>query len=425
MLKYLLVLICSIGMAQASVWDDLTYQAEFTFLYRQFDADKNTKNNDHQAAGDGKLALSLEQENSKLHFSAFGRVDEGDKTRNIVNVDEAYFQYIVDTWNVSAGNHIFNWSVLEIFHPVDSINSRNLDSNAEKTERLGQPSLIITKEFESSILQFIPLFGVVAPVVPSAKNRNGPQVYLEAPRFVEDDFEYTTTPDMAQGIIHYLHNFDSFDLDLHFARKYDTLNAVIGSTYPTVEKIQATPYFLPVTQYGIAIQGTFDSLIYKFEHINYDFDNFKVCAFVNCVNFNVTKEDHSLTAFGLEYSKSYQNDHEGTFFVEYQTVLGTTIEQARVLNAFQRDMGFGYRHNFNNFDGHEIIALIIHDVDQYKEQIYNISHSFRLSESWKWHTEVRVVEAEKPKDELELDNFSGLKPISESDNIVFKLTKFF
>ncbi len=425
MLKYLILLTLFSTQALASVWDDVTYSAELSLSYRQFDSDKNEVNRDQQAASDGRFSIGLEQENSKTFISGFGRMDEGDKSRNIFNMDEAYFKYTVDTWNISLGSHIFNWSVLEIFHPVDSINSRNLDSNATSTERLGQPSVVITKEFESSILQFISLLQTVAPVVPSAKNRNGPQVYLEAPRFIEDDFEVTNSPDMPEGIIHYLHNFDSFDLDIHVARKYDTLNPVIGSTYPTVEKVQATPYYLPVTQYGIAIQGTFDALIYKIEHISYDFDNYKVCAFINCVNYNATKLDHSLSALGLEYSKGYKNDHSGTFFFEYQTILGTTIEEARVLNAFQRDAGLGYRHSFNDFNGHEIIAVIVYDVDEYHEQIYSLSHSFRLSESWKWQSELRIVEAEKPKDELELDNFSGLKPISESDNIFFKLTKFF
>jgi hypothetical protein len=426
MLKWALLLnFVLVSIAQASLWEEITYSGQIGFSYRQFEGDKNTKNEDHQQDTYAKISAGLEQDNSKIHFSAFGRIDSVDSTRNIFNIDEGYYKYTKDLWSFSIGNHIFNWSVLEMFHPVDSINARNLDTNAVAAERLGQPAIVITREFERSILQFISLLQTVSPVIPSAKNRNGPQVYLEAPRFIDDDFSTTNSPNIPEGIVHYLHNFDSFDLDLHVARKYDTLNPVIGSTYPTVEKVQATPYYLPVTQYGVAIQGAYDKFMLKFEHIYYDFENYKVCTFINCVNYYSTKEDHSLTAFGTEYSTVYKNDQEGTFFLEYQTVLGTTIEEARVLNVFQRDIGFGYRHNFNNFDGHEIIAVVIGDLDQLHEQIYNISHSFRLSESWKWHSELRIVKAVKPSEELELDNFSGLKPISESDNIFFRLTKFF
>ena len=67
----------------------------------------------------------------------------------------------------------------------------------------------------------------------------------------------------------------------------------------------------------------------------------------------------------------------------------------------------------------------IYDLDQYNESIFNLSHSFRLTESWKLTSQVRVVEAPAPTKEASLDNFSGLKPIGKSDNISFKLTKFF
>lgn len=425
MFKLFFAIFISISSSYASITDDIEYSGQLNFGYRQFQVDNNDDNNDYQLMLEGKFSLNYEGEDSQTYISVFGREDKDDKTRNIVNIDEAYYKYILDTWSFSLGNHIFNWSVLEMFHPVDSINARNLDANADRIERLGQPAFVITKEFESSILQVITFLQTISPIVPSVFNRNGPQVRLDAPRFVEDDDTYTNDPNMTEVVLHYLHNFETFDLDLHAARKYDTLNPVIGRTYPSIEEIRATPFYLPVTQFGVAIQGTYDVLIYKIEHIQYDFDNYQVCTFVNCVNQFSTLIDHSLTAFGLEYSKAYQNDHEGMYFLEYQTILGTTIEQARTINAFQRDLGIGYRHNFNNFDGHEIIAVVIKDMDQYHEQVYSFSHSFRLGESWKWHTELRIVEAEIPSDELELDNFSGLKPIAESDNIFFKLTRLF
>lgn len=428
MLRWPLIILVLLGQAHASFMDNLSYSGQVSFAYRQFEGDSNEENVDHQQDNYAKFNATYEGDSYKVFLSAFGRIDSADSSRNIFNMDEAFYKYTKDAWSISVGNHIFNWSVLEIFHPVDSINARNLDSNAVAIERLGQPAAVITREFDSSILQIISLLKTVSPIMPSRRNRNGPQkVRLETPRFVENDDEYTTTPTMPEGIIRYLHNFESFDLDLHIARKYDTANPVIGSIDTNVtDRIIATPFYLPVTQYGMAVQGTYEAFIYKAEHIYYDFDNYDVCFGINCVVNYVSREDFSLTAIGLEYSKSYANDHSGTFFFEYQTVLGTTIEEARVINAFQRDFGIGYRHSFNNFDGHEIIAVAIGDVDQYHEQVYQVSHSFRLSESWKWHTEVRIVKADSPTENLrELDNFSGLKPIADSDNIFLRLTKFF
>lgn len=429
----LIIFIISIFLfsAHASVLEDITHSGELGFSYRQFQADNNTNNNDYQLMLEGKFTLEYETDNTKSYFSAFGRIDKEDHTRNILNVDEAYLKYLTGNWSFSLGNHIFNWSVLEVFRPVDSINARNLDANADQIERLGQPAFVITREFETSILQFISLLKTVSPMVPSVYNRNGPQLLLQNPKFVEDDYEYTDSPQMPEWIIHYLHNFETFDLDIHISRKYDTANPVVatpmtGNISPSVEDLKIIPYFLPVFQVGLAIQGSYDAFLYKIEHINYDFENYKVDFFIPpTIVGNTTREDYSLTAMGLEYSKNYKNDHAGTFFLEYQSVLGTTIEEARTINAFQRDMAIGYRHNFNDFKGHEIIIVFIHDLDHYKEQIYNLTHSFRVTEQWKLRTDLRVVEAPKPSDEPSLDNFSGLKPISESDNIRFTLTRFF
>jgi hypothetical protein len=426
MLKILIFLIFLYPILSKASWrENLTYQGELGILFRQFQPDAKTSNFDQQKTLEGSFKSTYEDGNTKMHLSAFARLDQDDHARNILNIDEAYLKQSFTGFSVSAGNHVFNWSVLEIFHPVDSINARNLDANAELIERLGQPSLILTKEFERSILQFIPLLKTVSPVIPSKKNRNGPQINLRQPLFVEEDFKYTDNPRLFEYVVHYVHNFNSFDLDLHYARKYDTNNPIIGSAYPSLAQLEATPYYLPVNQYGLAVQGTWETLIYKIEAIHFDFDQFQICLFINCHNHKVTKPDYTMLAYGLEYSKTYKNDQEGTYFAEYQNVLGTTIEEARVINPFQKDIALGYRHNFNDFKGHELITVVIYDLDGQSEQIYSLSHSFRMTESWKLKTDIRVVEAKKPKEVLALDNFSGLKPIRDSDNITFKLTKFF
>lgn len=416
--------------------ENLSYQGEIGIKHRQFESDKDEKTYDFQTSLEVKFQSDYEQGNNKFHLGLFARKDSQDSSRDILEFDEAYYTYSgigsSESISITVGNNIFNWSKLEIFHPIDSINSRNFDSNGDLTERLGRPSVILRKEFEASIFDIIFLFGSVDSITPEPTNRNGPKIIINSPRYITDDLEYETSQKQLGAVLRYAHNFDTFDIDLHIARKYDTNNPLLTIEVPknssptALEHLEYIyPYYVPVYQYALAAQTNYDEYILKAEHIKYDFDDLKVLSLTAQSKTQISKMDFSLTAFGIERTKTYDNDQEGTFIAEYQTVLGTTIEQARSLSPFQRDMALGYRHNFNDFKGHEIVIFYIHDLDTEDESIFDISHSFRLSSAWKLETSLRVIEASKTEDGLDINNYSGLKPIADSDQFNIKLTRFF
>lgn len=431
MFKFLYILIIFTLNGHASVLDDIEYQGQIGGSFRQFDSDHKKDTYDYQLNLETRFMSDLEIDNSRFHLGFFTRTDTQDSTRAIFNFDESYYQYNINSWTFNIGHNIFNWSVMEFFHPVDNINSRNFDANGDLVERLGQPSFFVKKEFETSYIQFIFFLDYVNSIMPSESNRNGPQVELQRPQYIIGNNKTTGNPNEYGGIIHYVRNFESFDMDIHIARKFDTNYPLISSpktsnTSPTLEDIDIVPYYMRTTQYGLALTGNWEEYILKFEHLKLEYDNDKVDFFVPpTVLLQVTKEDFSLTALGIERTKTYSNDQEGTIFIEYQTVLGTTIEQARTLSPFQRDMAVGYRHNFNDFDGHEIIAFIIHDLDKAHENIYDISHSFRLTAAWKMRSSLRVIDAKKPDSGVNLSNFEGLRPIAQADQFNLSLIRFF
>lgn len=415
----------------ASFSDDLSYQGEIGTSFRQFSADESKENFDYQLNLNTRFSSDYEKDNHRYHFGFFSRIDSQDSSRNIINFDEAYYSFNLNSWTFNIGSNIFNWSVMEFFHPVDNINSKNFDANGDLIERLGQPSLFIKKEFETSYLQFIVLLDYVNSLMPNKHNRNGPQVELQSPQYITEDFKTTRNPNEVGAVVRFVKNFESFDLDIHIARKYDTNYPMISipkssNTSPTINEVDIVPYYLRTTQYGAALQGTWEDYIFKFEYVKLDFDNNKVDLFVPPVVLSsIHKEDFSLTAIGIERTNTFQNDHEGTLFLEYQTILGTTIEEARALAPFQRDIALGYRHNFNDFNGHEIIAFIIHDLDIQTEKIYDISHSFRLNSAWKMKSSIRIIDAKKPDDGVNITNFQGLRPIAQSDQFNLSLIRFF
>ena len=132
--------------------ENLEYQGEVGSRYRAFQADDNKDNKDYQFSLETRFQSKYVDENNIYHFGFFSRIDQNDSTRNIINFDEIYYSRAgigsEESITFTIGNKIFNWSMMEIFHPVDNINSRNFDSNGDLIERLGQPSLILKKEFE-------------------------------------------------------------------------------------------------------------------------------------------------------------------------------------------------------------------------------------------------------------------------------------
>jgi hypothetical protein len=431
MLKWLLIVLM-IPVAHA----EFEYSAELQWQVSSFDDDGDEKTEDLQNTLYGRFMGAYEGENYKVNISAFGRTDTLDESRQMSSFDETFVQYVHESYTFNIGWNVFNWSVMEFFHPVDTINSRNLDVNAEKIERLGQPSLVINKEFENSYLQLLVLLDVVDPILPEQSNRNGFGMTLKHAQYVTDDYTRETNPNFAQYGMRYQHTFDNFDLDLHFIRKMGTQHPLIAAPVQVLPSnlndIKVYPFYFPVNQLGMTVQGVFDEFTYKLEAVNYDFDSTPMEILIpidvtpGVAKTDVEQIDHTAGTWGLEYSKTYANNHEGMFFFEYQFILGTTMEQARNLTPFQRDIGFGYRHNFNDFNSNELTIGLIHDVDSYDETLFNLEYTFRFMDNYKFFANLRVIDAPPVAEGLSgIMDANGLKPLREADNVSVAVIRYF
>ena len=433
--KYLWILIAIIGI-QKNALANLEFQGQLQLQSVHFSDDKNSQSTDQQSTLYGRLNANYEKENYRINLSGFGRQDFNDKTRNMSAVDEAYLKLSADTVFFNIGWNVFNWSVLEFFHPVDTINSRNLDVNAERIERLGQPSVVLTKEFESSYLQLIVLTDLVDPLMPSPSNRNGAGIKLEKAQYLIGDNEWKNNPNHMQYGLHYQHTFDNFDMDLHWMHKMGNNHPIFAAPVqvipPDIKDTKIYPFYFPVDQIGLAVQGVFSEWLFKIESVYYDFKNYDLNMLVpisvapGVSTTPITQLDHTISAIGLEYTQHMDNGAQSTYFLEYQFILNTTMQEARGLNPFQRDLGFGVRYSFNDFNSNEIVAALIRDVDHYTETVFNFEYSFRFMQNYKFFTNLRVIDAPAMPDGLNaLTEANGLKPLREADNLSFSVIKYF
>lgn len=393
--------------------------------------DDEEDNNDYQVSNLLRANIELEEDIFSLKVAGYVREAYFDKDRNFSNLEEAFIKYEKGNFTALLGNQVYNWTIMEVFTLGDNYNARNLAASSSDTERLGLPSLNMRYEFEESFIQFVSIFQAPASHFAQKRNRLGIQFDLQDPEFLIDNNE-TGDADFTQYIFHFKKFFDNFEFDFHYARKFDTAYPIIvidkpqGVSPSSVDDLDIRPYYQPVKQTYISLQGEFWESLLKFEYLKVDFDNLEVEFFVppNTLN-QATQLDFQKVTLGYEKAHDYKNNHSATFLVEYTTVLGVTYEEARTLGAFQRDIMLGYRHNFNDFKSHQLQFALITDLQEYDETAFSMKHSMRANNYWTIETTLSVIETAKPDSDNLAESYYGLKPIRESDNILFNVIRFF
>ncbi|MCO4754375.1 MAG: hypothetical protein KC478_07820 [Bacteriovoracaceae bacterium] len=424
-------LICILGVFFLSSIQALEYQGQIDFEHRQFDSDADSSTHDSQTSTFINLNASKELQNVKFQLGLKARDAYVDHNRDYLNLDDTNISWQASEWSLSLGTHIFNWKIMEFFSPIDSINPKNL-STGKDVERLGLPSLVYKKEFESSELQVIYIIDSKSSEYPQAQDRQGLRLNLQTPKYVEDNAELSNGDELFQFILRYKKSFEDFEFDAHVAQKYDTSSPLIivetPSTIPAaLEDLTVRPYYFQLQQLGMSIQTSREDWTYKLEATSLNYENTEVDFFVPPLGgiTKLTQKDHSKLALGAERSIFYDNNHTSTLYFEYLSILGTSTEDARSLGAFQRDVFFGLKHALNDFKGHEFSLLLTYDLQGHDESIFGLSHEFRLNSAWKLEYGLTFIDAPKPDPTDPLDFYYGLKPLRESDNMMVTLSRYF
>ena len=372
----------------------------------------------------------MEEEEFSLKVGGYIREAYYDKARNFSNLDDTYIQYENGNTTIALGNQIYNWTIMEVFSLGDFYNARNQASSSSDTERIGLPSLNFRYEFEESFLQVISIFNTPPAYFAQERNRLGIQFDLEDPKFLIDNNE-TGESNFTQYILRFKKYFEHVEIDIHYARKFDTAFPIIvidkpKAISPGLEDLDIRPYYQPIKQTYLSVQGEYWESLWKAEFLNVDFEGYDVELFLPPASLTRTEQvDFQKLSLGYEKAKDFENNHSATILIEYTTVLGVTGNEARSLGAFQRDIMLGYRHSFNDFKSHELQFATILDVQDGDESLYTLKHSMRANNDWTIETTLTVIDTNKPDSTNLAESYYGLKPVRESDNILFNVIRFF
>jgi len=405
------VLLClGVSTLAVSAGGDLRSKGEVTSESRWFTDDDDPATTDQGLGLFARLDLSYRNGPWRGSLRGFGRVDREDPTRDLTALEEAWVGWRKGRWQAKFGFQMLNWTATEAFHPADLINSRNLDSNLETPEKLGEAMLSVRKGLGQGGLTLYWMPRYEAPNLPDGRSRLSfvppgvslaPEAWLEDSDRLSDDsygfqwgFRFTQTSGNADWSLHYLDHLD----------RQQPVFRVLGS--------EVQPIYQSVRDYGGTYLHVLGALILKVEANYRDFIETSLPV--------PSQVDHGQAALGFEYGWVYGNGGEGTMLLEGMSIFDVDKPTRANLSAFQRDGLIGYRHAWNDALSKELTVTFIGDLENSHETLFNFSYKQRLSDVWAGEISLRWIDA--PPDGAQP---VGLQILDESNQIQIKISRYF
>ncbi|MEM7674857.1 MAG: hypothetical protein AAF449_02515 [Myxococcota bacterium] len=421
--------ICFAATAEAkSKWKS---KGQVTLEGRAFLDDDNSQTVDEGLGMLGRVELSHRHKPFREKARIYGRLDSRDSNRTILIVEELWAEVKLGDFRLRVGADLQNWSATEAFHPADIINARNLDSDVEDYEKLGEPMVRLSYQLGTGTISafFFPYYTrTVFPAPSSRLSFIPPDVPTGAFLFMDANGNLTERNFGPQGAIRFTQSFRGIDIGLHVVHHLDRLQPEVLFD-PQVGLPR--PLFRTVTQIGGTYQHVLGPVIAKLEAGYRIFaapdDNMTPLG-------EVQDRDHLQIAGGFEYG-FFIGDAELTFILEGQSYfLGDEIVEAfggeekdinygalrRSLGVFQQDGLFGFRLSFNGILARELRGNAVLDLQDLNQVLVNITYSQRFWTNWGLSLGLRMVFG--PQNSALTGGFAVP---TESDHVRLFLTRYF
>ena len=394
-------------------------QGELALESRVFLDDDNPITIDQGVGMMGRVQVDHRSKKFKERIRVYGRLDHQDPNRTILVVEEAWAQWRLKPFKIKVGYDLLNWTATEAFHPADIFNSRNLDSDLQNYEKLGEPmiSVAVKTALGRFTLYHMPTF--TQPILPSTASRlsfaPGQETTISRLDVAGELTERWFTPQFG---LRWRFAFDQADLTLHGIHHQDR-------SQPSIVLLNNIPsaLFQTVTQLGGTYQQVIDAFILKLEAAWRIFH--KPSSELRDIVFldgSQGKPDHGRIAVGIEYGLAHETGSESAFILEAQSLIGPSRVTAAQLDTFQADILLGYRFAFNDEASTSFIASGIADIEYFDEFIGSLSVERRFGETWIAKASLRILDTQEPTTPLEA---KPLQRIRESDHLSVQLTRHF
>lgn len=209
------------------------------------------------------LGLKIES-SDRRNYKAFADVrfrygSEFHNPVNIINIKEAYLDYIGGKWEISAGKKIIKWGRADFTNPTSKLNPQNYISRSPDREDMDMGNLLSSIKWYPS--EFISLQAIVIPLYRSSVLLIDPIPLPDNVNINQLDYLVTDKKMMSYGLKTDFH-FRGIDLSASWFEGYDPIP---GASLLSFSLNLSGP--LPVT--NTAIQMT----PYKTRVIGFDFES--------------------------------------------------------------------------------------------------------------------------------------------------------
>ena len=321
-----------------------------------------------------------------------GRTASIDRERSVLIVNDAWVGWRNKRLQLSIGAETFNWSTAEAFHPTDTLNSRNLDSDVENPEKMGEVAAKLRLRFLNGGLTLLYLPVRIAPRLPSPRSRlNWTQGNrLGKAYFGDRDGTLSKSMFAHQYAARLDQTFGQTDITLHYVAHNERMVPTIVVNPQSGDAALGLPF---VERFGGSLVSSIGDWLFKAEGEYRTYRALKADADAILVTPNT--KDHTALAAGFDYGWSYEDGGEGTLLVEAQVLYApdTRTAELGLIGPFQRDVLIGYRHALNDTEDTQILVGLIADIERVGESMATINGSRRLNNDWKLEAKYQFIYA--------------------------------
>ena len=255
-LVVVVLLLQAIQIAQAE-WD---HELELEFRYFA-DTPQFDEQGRNAAAIIYRPIWSATTGNSIFDFRGIVRYDENDEERQLIDITELSWLYVLDDWEFKAGIAKVFWGVAETQHLVDIINQTDLVDDIDTETKLGQPLLSVSRSTNIGVFDVFVLPFFRERTFPGEQGRLRTQPFVNTDLAVfESDAEETNIDYAAR----WSHTLGIFDVGVSYfnGTGRDPVFTLASDNSALI------PNYVQIEQVGLDLQATTGSWLFKLEAID-------------------------------------------------------------------------------------------------------------------------------------------------------------
>ena len=308
-----------------------------------------------------------------LVFTPFIRLDQRDNERNHGDIRELAWTHVRGSWEIHSGVRKVFWGVTEFNHLVDIINQTDAVDAFDGEQKLGQPMVNISRVSDWGIFDGFILLGFRERTFAGedGRLRSGLVVDTDRPRYQSSDEDRHI--DYA---LRWSHSWSVFDWGLYWFKGTDREPLLSPQTDNGQTTLQA--YYQQIDQWGIDLQATVDSWLWKLEALYQDSDS---------DDYFASQGGFEYTLYGLAGSAA-----DLGLLLEYGW-----DERGKDGGTAQSDLYGGARLTLNDSSDTALLMGLSYDQDYHTRSLL-LEASRRLNDRWTLALEGLLFQASDTRD---------------------------